>query len=542
MNRGMRFFMSAGWGVLLAAGMAPAAHGAPQQPDNNSFYQVTLVGRSLTALNYEHRSGSTEIDFQGTPLLPLAKGEASVESKQGRIQIDAKFSKLEPAQKFGPEYLTYVLWAVTPEGKPSNLGEVLLNGTNSKISVTTPLQSFGLLVTAEPYFAVTQPSEVVVLENAIRPDTRATSEPIAVNYELIQRGHYTYDVSKGASAAALSPNTPIEMYEARNAVSIAQQAGADKYAADIFNKAQDSLNQAEGLLKQKADKKAIAQVSREAVQTSADARTVALKREDDERVAQEKAAADAREAQAKAAAEAAAASQRDAEIQRLQAQAQQQQAELDRQKAEAAQKQAELDRQTAEAQRLAAERDAAAQAAARAQADAARQAAEAQQQAALEAAAKAESEKQELRAALLDQFNRILPTKDTPRGLMVNIANVLFDTSKFDLRPPAREAMAKLSGIVLAHPGLQLAIEGHTDSTGTHEFNEKLSAQRAESVRTYLVQQGLSADAITATGFAETMPVAENTTAQGRQMNRRVEIIISGEVIGTDIASQRQGE
>lgn len=153
--------------------------------------------------------------------------------------------------------------------------------------------------------------------------------------------------------------------------------------------------------------------------------------------------------------------------------------------------------------------------------------------------AKAEREKQELRAALLDQFNRILPTRDTPRGLMVNIADVLFDTAKFDLRPPAREALAKLSGIVLAHPGLDLAIEGHTDSTGTHDFNQKLSGQRADSVRSYLIQQGLEANAITSTGFAETMPVAENTTSLGRQQNRRVEIIISGEVIGTKLTAAR---
>jgi outer membrane protein OmpA-like peptidoglycan-associated protein len=558
----------AGLGVLLIGGDARPVLGwsgrgglggpRPQEVQETKeqgqkpFYQVTLVGRSVTAFDYQHRSGATAIDFEGTLLMPLGKGGATVESKQGRIQIDAQFQKLEPAQRFGAEYLTYVLWAVTPEGKPSNLGEVLLNGTKSKISVTTPLQSFGLIVTAEPYFAVTQPSNVVVLENTSRTDTPATAEQIAVNYELIERGQYVYDASKAGAALALNATTPLEVYEARNAMLIAQQAGADKYAEDSFGKAQNALKQAETLLREKADKKQIAQVSRDAVQTAADARAIALKREDDERVAQEKAAAAEREARAKADADAAAAreraeadARREAEIQQLQAEAEQRQAELARQQAEtqqlqaeAQQRQAELERQQADTARLQAEQNAAREAAARAEAEAARAAAVQQQQAALEAAARAESEKQELRAALLEQFNRILPTRDTPRGLMVNISDVLFDTAKFELRPPAREALAKLSGIVLAHPGLTLAIEGHTDSTGTHEFNQKLSEQRAETVRGYLVQQGLGEDAITAEGFAETMPVADNATSPGRQQNRRVEIIVSGEVIGAKIAAQ----
>jgi outer membrane protein OmpA-like peptidoglycan-associated protein len=531
MMRHIRILAWVGFSVLLVAGLAKQTSGS-QQEEKKPFYQVTLVGRTITAINYQHRSGATKIDFQGTPLLPLGKGEAKVESKQGYIGIDAEFRNLEPAQKFGTEYVTYVLWAITPEGKPSNLGEVLLNGKNSKLKVTTPMQSFGLIVTAEPYFAVTQPSDVVVLENAVRPDTKATTEQISANYALIQRGHYTYDVSKAGSAMSLNPNTPIEVYEARNAVLIAQQAGADKYAADTFAKAQSSLMQAEDLLKRKANRKEIAQASRQAVQTAADARAIALKRKEEEQIAQEKAAAAEREAQARAEAGAAAMRQRQEEEARRQAETQRQQAELQRQQAEA-------QRLQAEAQRLQAERDAAREAQARAEADAARQAALQKEKEAQEAAARAELEKQELRARLFEQFNRILPTRDTPRGLMVNLSDVLFDTGKYDLRPPAREALAKLSGIVLAHPGLKLEVEGHTDSTGSHEFNQKLSEQRADTVRSYLIQQGLSSDSITSKGFGETLPAAGNDTAKGRQLNRRVEIIISGEVIGTRISGAR---
>jgi outer membrane protein OmpA-like peptidoglycan-associated protein len=157
-----------------------------------------------------------------------------------------------------------------------------------------------------------------------------------------------------------------------------------------------------------------------------------------------------------------------------------------------------------------------------------------------EEAARAEAERnrkaaEALRAQLLEQFNRILPTTDTPRGLKVNMADVLFDTGKYDLRPPAREALAKLSGIVLAHPGLKLEVEGYTDSVGSETFNQQLSEQRATTVRQYLIAQGLPENSISSRGFGETAPIASNDTPQGRQQNRRVEIIVSGQVIGTKI-------
>jgi outer membrane protein OmpA-like peptidoglycan-associated protein len=509
--------------ATLGAVTAQQPASAPQQ-NNAPIYHLTMVGGTITAVNYQHRSGSTMIDFQGTPLLHRASGKAKVDSKQGSLVITADFKDLEPAQKFGAEYLTYVLWAITPEGKPSNLGEVVLNGTKSKLNASTPLQSFGLMVSAEPYFAVSQPSNVVVLENIVRADTAGTIDQVKANFELLERGQYVYDVSrKSQGFPSLDPKVPLEVYEARNAVQIAQAAGAEKYAADAYSKAQTSLSNAENLLASKGDKKQMIAAARDAVQTAADARQITLKRKEEERLAQEQAAAAAREAQAKAEAEAAAAKQ----------------------------KQEEEARRAAEIQKLQAERDAAREAqaraeadAARVQADAARAAAQQQEQAALqkqkaaeEAAAKAEAEKQQLRASLLQQFNRVLPTTDTPRGLKVNMADVLFATAKYDLQPPAREALAKLSGIVLAHPGLKLQVEGHTDNTGTDAFNQTLSEKRAYAVRDYLVQQGLDPASITSMGFGSSIPAASNDTPQGRQMNRRVEIIISGEVIGTQIGS-----
>lgn len=511
------------FGAVILSVMA----GNPALAQNNSAqstptYHVTMSPASIVTINYQHRSGSTNIGFQGSPLLPFAKGQAKVNGKVGRIQITAEFSKLEPAQKFGDEYLTYVLWAITPEGKANNLGELLLNGDKSKIDVTTSLQTFGLIVTAEPYFAVGQPSNVVVLQNVVLSSTSGTIEQVPANYQLLDRGAYSYKSSGSSGRLSKSDSkVPLELFEAQNAVQIAINSGAQKYAADALNKAQESLSQAQNLLAKKGDDKLIVQASRDAVQNAADARRIALDRQEEERAAQARAEAAKREADEKARADAAAASQQ--------------------QEAAA--------RQQAEMQRLQAERDAAQSAAATARADADRMAAQQQAerekqnaeqerlkaQQAQDAAAQSEREKQQLRAQLLEQFNRILPTTDTPRGLKVNMADVLFAFGKYDLRPTAREALAKLSGIVLGHPGLKLAVEGYTDSIGSDEVNQTLSEKRASTVRDYLVQQGLDSSSITAVGFGKSNPVASNDTNEGRQQNRRVEIIISGEVIGTQI-------
>ena len=470
-------------------------------------FKVTVVERTTPAINYRHRSGSTPIDFQGTSLMPAAKGEATVNSKQGRIEIDARMEHLTPATQFGPEYLTYVLWAVTPEGRPKNLGEVLLNGGASKLDVTTDLQTFGLIVTAEPYFAVTQPSDVVVMENVVRKDTQGTYENIDAKYELLQRGQYVVNANRAElKPMILDKKTPLELYEARNAVRIARWTGADRYAADTLHKAEVGLYNAEEELKGKIGKKTVAQNSRDAAQNAEDARLITLQKLQDEESAREKAAADQRDAEARARAE-------QSERGRLQAEA-----DAERAKAQAQE----------EAERAARDKAAAA---------AQQQAAQAQLNQARLSAEQAEREKAELREQLRQQLNLILETRETARGLIVNMSDVLFDTGKYTLKPGAREKLAKVSGIILAHPGLKLQVEGHTDNVGSDEYNQRLSEQRADSVRDYLVSQGLSGEAISAIGLGKTMPVTTNGTAVGRQQNRRVELVVSGEPIGTSAAN-----
>jgi len=519
---------------------AAAALAVAQTPDAAPpVFKANAVAKSTKAINYRHRSGSTEIDFGGTAIMPKANGHAKVDSRSGAISIDANFRDVGAPTQFGVEYLTYVLWAVSPEGRPKNLGEVLLDGGKGNLKVTTDLQVFGLIVTAEPYFSVTQPSDLIVMENEVRQDTLGKFEIIDAKYELLQRGQY--QKLTNVLRLAPDPSVPVEIYEARNAVQIAQASGADKYAADTFKKAQDTIQQAESYLQRKQRKPAI-MIARETAQTAEDARVIAVKRQEEEALQKEREAAAAREAEAKKQAALEQQQREQAEAERKAEEARRSQAEAAKALADAARAKAEADQAAAEQRRLQAELIATKEAAERAKAEAAQaQAAAAAEKAQREAAEaerlrqQAELEKQQLRAQLLDQLNAVLETKDTDRGLVVTMADVLFDSGQYTLRPAAREKLAKLSGIVLAHPGLRLAAEGHTDSTGGTDFNQRLSVKRAEAVTTYLSGQGISQDMLSAAGFGDTLPIAPNTTAAGRQQNRRVELIVSGEVIGTKI-------
>ncbi len=494
-------------------------------------YRINVVSRTTPAVSYRHRSGATKINFQGTELMPSAAGEAKVESKRGALEIEVEFSGLDRPTSFGTEYLTYVLWAVSPEGRPVNIGEVLVGENHrSKLDVTTDLQSFALIVTAEPYYAVRRPSNVVVLENSIRRDTDGAAEVVDAKFELIDRGGYIPTGYK-FDPVVLNAKLPLEFFEARNALRIAQSAGAETYAASSYQKAVNQMNEADAVATTKHEnKKSLIALSREVVQTSEDAREIAVKHIDEERAEAERNAGANREADAKDRADAESQRRRTAEVatadavrQRNEADRQNLNAQVTAQKAEDAQANAEQARNDAQQQQHIAEADSDRNRAAADSSDAQLQ--------------QAVHDREDLRARLLQQFNLILETRDTARGLVVNMSDVLFDSGKYTLRPLAREKLAKISGIVLAYPSLILAVEGNTDSVGTEAYNQELSEQRAEGVRSYLTQEGVPETSTTAIGFGKTRPIASNDTAEGRQQNRRVELIVSGEVIGTKIVS-----
>ena len=495
--------------LVALSGLSALAQTEPQKTGTVPIYRIVVVARTTQAINYRHRSGATKINFQGTSLLPEARGNAEVASKQGAIHIESEFQGLQPASKFGPEYLTYVLWAISPEGRPVNLGEVLFGQDGkSHLNVTSNLQAFGLIVTAEPYFAVTQPSDVVVMENEVRADTKGQFEEVEAKYELLQRGQYELNVNPAElQPIAMDSRTPLELYEARNAVRIAKWTGGEQYAADSLNKAEVSLQSAEDYQAQRGNKKSEITVAREAVQTAEDARIITVKKIEEERQASELQASANAEAQSNAqAAEA---------------------------RAQTAQNQVTADAAAAKAQADAAQ--------AKAASDAALATSQAATQQAQLAGQQAENDKATLRTRLSQQLNSVLQTRDSARGLIVNMSDVLFDSGKYTLKSGAREKLSKVAGILLAYPGLNSEVDGHTDNIGSDEFNQNLSDQRAESVRAYLVEQGVMTSSVTAKGFGKTQPVGTNDTAEGRQINRRVELVVSGEAIGAQAGGAAGG-
>jgi len=472
--------------------------------DNVPLYRIQVVGRDIPAINYFHRSGSTKIGFQGTSLLPTASGTAKVDAHLGRTSIQVSLEGLPPANGFGNEYFTYVLWAITPEGRPVNLGEVLPTGGKDKVDmqVTTNLQTFGLIVTAEPYYAVTMPSDLVVMQNIVEDRTQGVIEQVSAHYSLLPRGAYADTAGRHT---VLNPirrdeRSPLELYEAINAVQIASAAGADKYAADTMTTAKTALQNAQDSDTNKHDRKETITFAREAVQSAEDARIITIRKI--------KAEDDAANQQA-----------------RMNAEQSAQQSQLAAQRAQAiAQQQADA-RQKADAERQRAEAAAAA-------ARAAQQQAEASAQQAQLTAQQAQQNAEQVREKLRQQLSQVLQTTETARGLIVNMSDVLFDFNKFTLKPEAREKLAKVSGILLAYPGLKVQVEGYTDSIGSDEYNQKLSEERADGVRDYLVQQSVADANVTAQGYGKTHPVADNSTNDGRAQNRRVELVVSGAAIG----------
>lgn len=533
--------------LLLAVGITLSLSAMAQtSPENNltlepmsttPTFRVTVISRSVQAVNYKHRGGASKVDFAGTDLMPAANGQAKVESKKGYTEIEVEFGNLQKPTTFGNEYLTYILWAISPEGRAVNLGEVLVGGNHrSKLDVTTDLQAFALIVTAEPYYAVRQPSNVVVLENVVRTDTKGTTEAVNAKYELMERGGYIPTGYK-FDPVVLNAKLPLEFFEARNALRIAQSEGAEQYASDSYQHAVQLMDSADGYATEKnSPKKRLIAVSREAVQTAEDARAIAVKKMDDVRLANERQASADAQAKTQGEADDAIRQKEQAQYDEAKARTAVAQAESDAARAQAGKAQAESDTvnaqvATAKAQsEMAANQASSATALSAAQADA-EQSRLAAQQAQLNVQ-QAETDKAALRTKLSEQLNSILQTRDSARGLIVSMSDVLFDTGKYSLKPGAREKLAKVAGILLAYPGLNIEVGGYTDNVGSDAMNQTLSENRAGSVRDYLVQQGVAPNSVSVRGFGNSLPVASNDNSSGRQQNRRVELLVSGEAIG----------
>jgi outer membrane protein OmpA-like peptidoglycan-associated protein len=473
------------------------------------IFREVVVSRTTPAISYRPRSGQTKVDLAGTSLLPGARGVAGVSGNQSHFEIDVRVEQMKPATGFGDEYLTYVLWAITPEGRPKNLGELQLRDGATRLEVMTDLQTFALIVTAEPYFAVSQPSDIVVLENVVGHEGNGALDTADARYDLLKRGSYLLNQAGMFPVPPLEPGAPLDLAEARNAVALARIAGADRYAADTFSRAAHLLENAELAHKSRKRGHEVMMPARQAAQAAEDARLLAVERREEEFITREFTELAERQREA---------------LQRAQA------AEERRQRAEAAetstrqvllaaQSEAERARAQAESAQRAAEADAR---------DARLQALRAQAQVAV-----AEQEKNTLREKLREQLDMFLETRETARGLIMMVPDVLFNTGRATLTATAREKLARVSGILAAHSDLHISAEGHTDNVGADAANQRLSEQRAAAVLEYLVQQKLPPTAIDTAGFGETRPVASNATSEGRQQNRRVELVVTGESIGS---------
>ena len=480
------------------------------------IYQVTVVERTVKAINYKYRSEPTMIDFRGTVLLPKAKGEALVQSKQGHTEIDASLENLGSPQRFGLEYMTYVLWALTPDGRPHNIGEVVPGSRDkARLRVTTDMQAFALIVTAEPYSAVRQPSDVVIAENVVRPDTIGKIQEVEARYELLPRGLYSYHVpNQLESAVSNAPKVSMreyealsELYQAQNALGIARNAGAEQYAPNTFAKAQQLLNQAQQLEAGKKDTAGVVESAREAAQAAEDARMIAVKHQQDEKIARSH--ADAAQAQHAVAQAEFAARMAKADAEAAQA------------RADAAQ--AQVDAERGARQRAEQEAAAAQDRASRAEAAISAQAAPAVRR---QQPTQDDSARIALRMKLLEQLNGALPSRDTARGLTATISNSGFAGTL--LRPEISAQVARIAAVLVAHPELRIEVGGHTADPDT----AGLSQRRAEAVRDVLFSRGVHSNFISVRGLGNSYPLGSNRTASGREENQRVEIVISGAAIG----------
>ena len=448
------------WVAAALAIALPLPLAAQQLERDVGIVSAEVEGR-LEGFSFKEGPVST-LEFKGTAVALAAEGDGKVEFQDGRASVEVSVTKLPDPSKLGP-FSTYVLWAVTGDGRANNLGSIDVQSGSGSLETTTPLSQFALIVSAEPHFAVTAPSKYMVLRN-LGKRIRGTTMQVP---GLRERMDYS-----SLSVQRVDPKAkiPPALIQARYAIAIASGAEAEDFAPGEFANAEQLLSKAEAAQASKdyRVRNTVPLLARDAVQMGEDARRKAvLGRQAAER---EAAAAAARQEAEEKAQQAAGVAAEEA-------------------------KQREM---------LAAEA--------------------AGSKAALEA-------EQRARADLTARLNRALPTRQTERGIVAEIAGVEFAIGAATLNPSAREALARFSGIVGVYPTLNFKIEGHTDSTGSAETNRNLSRQRAVTVRDYLIGQGVNAASISVEGLGPDQPVADNETSEGRARNRRVEIILTGDLV-----------
>ena len=503
-----RVIMTTALGLtLFVVGLSQARIGDLDSP--------IMVKRATVAIMYPEGEG-TSVDMIGTSLTPRVTGKAEVKRTAGRTRIKLEIANLEHPQGLSTYFTTYILWAVAPEGQADNLGEMTVTGADRReMEVTTPYQTFGLILTAEPHGLVRLPSPAIVAENVLRKHTKGGVAASRIEY----RGDpgSLYSVSSPIPA---DYSTPLSVLGARRAVEIAKRAGAERFADAEFRQAEIRLAALEQIWPRDRDKeKRFSGEAHEVTRLAEQARAIAEEQRARAHLAAERRTAERTIEHAQSEADRA---RNDAdrarnEAERAKGEAASYREALDRSEQELTEARRHVEDAKTEAERAKANEDLA-----RIQAEHSRLQAE-----------RAVQERDSAQQQLFISLSKILETRREARGLIVNLSDVLFDFNQSTLKPGAKEKLAKLAGILLAYPGAyRIEIEGHTDAVGSDEYNLKLSAARAGSVRDYITQAGIAADRITAArGLGKSRPVATNDTPEGRQMNRRVEIVIEDHVI-----------
>lgn len=501
--------------ILLAMLSLALATAPAESQQSDSARRWTVAKRSTLAINYPDNKNSS-VDMRGTGVHSNITGRAEAKRDDGRTRVKLRLENLPHPQSLGAYYTTYVVWAVAPEGQADNLGELeIKSDRKSEIEVTTPYQTFGLIATAEPHGLVKYPGPLVIAENLLRKDTKGEFTASTIEYRG-DSGVFYEMLEAERSQASADYATPLSILGARRAVEIARRAGAETFAATELKEAEAKLTVVEQVWpKNERREEKFNGDAREVMRLAEAARAATVERVEAARL----------DAERRAAGRA---------IDRAQSEAERARTDASQARTEASQARTEAERarQLAEEYRAAMARSEtelaqAKQRAQEAQSEADR--AKANEEVARLEAERARLERDQARQRLQISIAEILETRREARGLIVNLSDVLFDFNKATLKPGAKEKLSKLAGVLLAYTGdYKLEIEGHTDSVGSDAYNQKLSEDRAASVREYLAGAGLPATKIAAVrGFGKTRPVTTNDTAEGRQMNRRVEIVIA---------------
>lgn len=519
---------------LLSPGALSQAPAPKQAAPTLQAIEVKDPGGQI--LSFRYLTGSTLVEMRGTKLMPGASTEMKIGSRPGFTEIDINrgaIRGLEPARRFGKDFLTYVLWAVSVDGEAMNLGEITFDVTGPvSINVTTPYQTFWLMVTAEPDFAVNDPSPVVVLYSINQDSTVTRSKAQPVPGKLL---YYTYYSRYDTSPATVVAGVPNELLQARKAVELASASGilavsraAGEEPLPDEERTRQTLEQARSYLRQSED----ALKSNKIGEASQLARTAA-------------AVAENARALALGAVGGIYVRQLEREIEKLTAEVASLRAEVARLNAESAALKENCERQMAELNKRiqGLEAELARQRATNAEAQ--RRIAELEEalRQSTERNVRLLADREKICGELRRQLGALGQLTEQGGSMVLTLASdILFDFGSYELRPVARENLAKLAVLrLLLFPEANVSYEGHTDRVGDDNYNQWLSEQRALSVYRYFLEESLAhqTDAAARNRIQERLATVKqlldaNQPPKGRGAEARTEAMakLEGAVIG----------